>query len=257
MSGGPVVVMAAMPRELRPIARALRMRPANLLGRPAWRRGGLLAVAVGVGPARSATRSAAVLDEVVPTRIFVTGVAGAVDPALEIGDLVVPVTVVDVRTGRAFSPDPGWASGPRSGLLATVERALASARVAGAVPSPPTTPAEGPTTPQELTPGLPEGTTAVDMETAAIAAEAEARGIPWDVVRGISDTWGMLTPELAAILRPDGRADLGAAARLVRADPRAVGRLVHLGLGTARATRAATGAVLAQLSAHGRRSSDN
>jgi hypothetical protein len=85
------------------------------------------------------------------------------------------------------------------------------------------------------------------METAAVAAVAERMGLPWDVVRAVSDTAGTLTPQLAGILRPDGRADMRAAARLVLGDPRAARRLARLGRGAARATRAASDVVLRQL----------
>lgn len=230
-----VVVLAAMPRELRPLARRLRLRPAPMGGLPAWYGDGVVAVAVGVGPDRAGAGAARVLEEVPARRVVVTGVAGALDASLKVGDLVRPATVVDVRSSAVRTPST---SGARAGLLATVERV----HLAGTGPN------GGAWALQ-----LPEGATAVDMETAAIAAVCEAKGVPWDVVRAVSDVAGTVTPEVASLLRLDGRADVASAARVLLRNPRVLGRLVRLGLDTARATRVATGAVVSELAIPGTR----
>lgn len=224
-----LVVMAAMPRELRPLVRACRLRSSPVGRLPAWRSDGLVAVAVGAGPTRARAMAAEVLEEIVAWRVLVTGVTGAVDPAFAVGDLVLPSAVVDVRSGRRFVPS---ASGPRAGVLATVEQV---------------------STGDDGSASLPGGAIAVDMETAAIAEASEERGIPWDVIRAVSDTSGTLTAEIASLLRADGRADLRRVAGAVLRDPRLAGRLVRLGLGTARAIRVATRAVVKELEAEGLR----
>ncbi len=228
MDDRSVVVLAAMPRELRPLVRALRLRPAASAGLRAWDDGSVLAVALGVGAARASAGAAQVLEKVAATRVVVTGVAGGVDASLGVGDLVRPAAVVDVRSGVVRTPTT---SGTRSGVLATVERIYLSGT--------------GPT--DEPAVHLPPEATAVDMETAAIAAVCDARGVPWDVVRAISDVAGTLTPEIASLLRPDGRVDLAGAARLALGDPRSIGRLVRLGLDTARAVRATNRVVVAEI----------
>ncbi len=228
MNDRSVVVLAAMPRELRPLVRAFRLRPTASAGLPAWDDGSVLAVAVGVGPARASAGAANVLQGVTAARVVVTGVAGGIDSSLGVGDLVRPAAVVDVRTGVVRTPTRG---GARSGVLATVERIYLSGT--------------GPT--DEPAVRLPPDTTAVDMETAAIAAVCDAKGVPWDVVRAISDVAGTLTPEIASLLRPDGRVDMTGATRLVLRDPRSIGRLVRLGLDTARAVRATNRVVVAEI----------
>jgi adenosylhomocysteine nucleosidase len=229
-----VVVCAAMPRELRLLARALRMRACPVGGLPAWRGRSVVAVAVGVGPERAAAGTTQVLDALRARRVLVVGIAGAVDPALEVGDLVRPEAVVDVRSARVLIAARRGA--PRSGVLATVDRVLLMGDGQVAIGSAPT---------------LPDGTTAVDMETAAIAAVADARGVSWDVVRAISDVVGTLTPDVAALLCPDGRVRHRAAARLLLSDPQAARRLVRLGVDTNRALRAMTGEVVRELAAEG------
>ncbi len=230
MSGHAVVVLGATPRELRPLARALRLRPEPVEDLPAWRDDRVVAVAVGVGPARAGAGAARVLDAVAAQRVVITGVAGALDDSLEVGDLVRPFIVVDVRSGVVRTPST---PAPDGGVLATVEWVHVSGK--------------GPIGGRDVR--LPAGTTAVDMETAAIAAACEAKGIPWDVVRAVSDLAGTLTQEVASLLRPDGRADIFKAAHLVLRDPRTLRRLVRLGLDSARAVRVATGAVVSELTA--------
>lgn len=225
------VVLAAMPRELRPLVRALRLRPAPMEGLPAWSGGRVVAVAVGVGPARAGTGAARVLDVVTARRVVITGVAGALDASLKVGDVVRPIAVVDVASGVVHTPST---TASREGVLATVERVhLPSAGSTGDG-------AGGP---------FPLDATAVDMESAAIAAVCEEKGVPWDVVRAVSDVAGTLTLEVASVLRPDGRADVTRAARIALRDPRALGRFVRLGIDTARAVRVATGVVASELSA--------
>ncbi len=261
-----VVVLAAMPRELRPLARALRLRGASVGGLPAWRGDGVVAAAIGVGPARARAGAIRVLEEVPARWVVVTGVAGALDTSLKVGDLIRPATVVDMRTGVVRTPTtPTTPSTPSS----------PSTPISPSTPSSPTTPSptstRGPTdawtgvlatvehvyqpaggsADDGLVLQFPEGTAAVDMETAAIAAVCDEKGVPWNVVRAVSDVAGTLTPEVASLLRPDGRTDVAGAARLVLHDPRVLGRLVRLGLGTARAVRAATAAVVFDLMSTG------
>ena len=234
MGDREVVVLAAMARELRPLARALRMRAGPVGGLPAWRGHGVVAVSVGVGPERARAGTEQVLDAVRARRVLVTGLAGALDSALEVGDIVRPRAVVDVRTARVLVVARGDLA--RAGVLATVDRVhLESNHPRGGA----------------VTAQLPDGATAVDMETAAIAAVAEARGIAWDVVRGISDVAGTLTPDVAALLSPDGHVHVLAVARLLLRRPQSLGRLVRLGVGANRALRAATRAVVRDLAAGG------
>ncbi|MGH8989659.1 MAG: hypothetical protein ACRDXC_13875 [Acidimicrobiales bacterium] len=237
MSGGTDVVLAALPRELRPLVRALRLRPASLSGLPAWSAEGVVVAAVGVGPARARSGTAQVLGEVQARRVIVTGLAGALDPALHVGDLVRPAAVLDVQSGAVRMPCTPCTSGSRSGLLVTVPR-VRLARTAS----------EGP---QDAR--IPPEATAVDMETAAIAAVCDAEGVPWDVVRAISDVEGTLTPAISALLRPDGRADVVTAVRTGLRDPRTFLRLLRLGVDATRAVRVATATTISELSAEGTR----
>lgn len=217
----PIAVLAAMPRELRPLARSLSLRRTTVGGRLAWdgtwkaRR--VVAVVVGVGPRAAAGSTARVLDEVDVERVLVIGVAGACSPALAVGDVVSPAVVLDAASGAHYSPT-GATGGSRTATLVTVQRL-------GAV--------------------VPEIATAVDMETAAIAAACAARGVPWDVHRAISDLPGGVPSWVGSLLREeDGRADLPAVARVLARQPARAAELVRLARDTSKAVAAVTALAL-------------
>lgn len=235
-----------MPRELRPLARALSLRTGEVDGLRAWRpvpgaprrageagaggRSDALAVCVGVGTERARASTERVLSALRPDAVLVVGVAGAVSATLRVGDVIAPARVVDARTGAAYVPSWDHQGGTGSGAGCG---AGAAAMRRGTLVTVPRF-------------GAPLGAdaTAVDMETAAIAAACAERGVPWDVRRGVSDAAGEVTPAVAGLLRPDGRADLVAVVRLLGTHPTELVRLVRLGRSTGRGLRAMTEAAL-------------
>jgi adenosylhomocysteine nucleosidase len=89
-----------------------------------------------------------------------------------------------------------------------------------------------------------EGVTALDMETAAVAAVCEAGGVPWSVVRAISDVAGdqaVVKAMEQGLARPDGSPDVAAAARFLARAPWRVGSLTRLARQAQVAARAAAG----------------
>lgn len=215
-----------MPRELRPLVRALSLCRTELAGRPAWSGSGVVAATLGVGPRAARQAAGALLDATRPSGVLVIGVAGACDRSLRVTDVVNPARVLDVAHGTAFEPQsflPGAEAVPRRGTLATV------ARIGAPVPA---------------------GASAVDMETAAVAAECVARGVPWDVRRAVSDVPGGLPAATATLLRDDGRVDVGSLLRLCARQPAQVVALAKLGRDTGRAVTAVTAAALEALGAH-------
>jgi len=85
------------------------------------------------------------------------------------------------------------------------------------------------------------GVVALDMETAAVAKVCEGRGVPWSVVRAISDRAGdgSVDAEILGLTHPDGRPNLSAVARYLLRHPGAVPRLVRLASGAKAATERA------------------
>lgn len=212
-----------MPRELRPLVRALAMTPTELAGRPAWRTAAVVAAVLGVGPHRARRAADTLLEASGASRVLVVGLAGACDARLRVADVVAPASVVRATGGQAFEPDGsifGSSGVARQGILATVDRIGAP---------------------------VPHGATLVDMETAAVAEACVARSVPWDVRRAVSDVPGGLPAGIEAVLRPDGGADVAALARLLSRRPGAALALVRLGRDAGRAVRAVTAEALALL----------
>lgn len=215
-----------MPRELRRLARALALPAAPVGGRPGWRGSRIVLGAVGVGTTAASAGATRVLAEHCPARVLIVGVAGAVEGDLRVGEVIAPGTVLDTATGTAWSPhdDGRDPIAPRTRTLATVEHFGAP---------------------------VPDGTSAVDMETAAIASQCERLGIPWDVRRAISDVPGAVRSTVAGLIGVDGTADIGAVVRLLGRDPRQLRVLGRLGRDCARAVRAVSASALAELRAMG------
>jgi hypothetical protein len=96
-----------------------------------------------------------------------------------------------------------------------------------------------------------EGVIALDMETAAIAAECAARGVPWSVCRAVSDRAGdpAVDAALLGMTRADGTPDPRAVVRYVATHPHRIAKLVRLGRGMHAAVRRSTAAALAALAA--------
>ena len=232
-----------MDRELRAVARALCLRRGRAATAPARVATGIVAARVGVGRARASASTVALLDALHPRCVLVAGVAGAIDPALRVGDVIAPISVLDAATGSRFVPTQ-LPSGPEHG----VARRQGVARRHGVlVTVAPDAPGGVSTSLGDRAGGPTDGAAAVDMETAAVAAVCAARAVPWDVVRAISDVPGTVTPAVAALVRSDGRTDLLAAIALVLRAPREVVRLARLARDTRRALDALGRAVRDQL----------
>lgn len=227
-----VAVIAAMRPELRPIVERLDLRCEALGSGQIWRgragRREVVAAVTSMGTAAAARWTRGLLDAHPVDHVVVVGIAGGVDPALRIGDLLDPETVVDERSGAALHPAPLRAEAPRGRLLTTDTLH---------------------NTPAAVEALRSQGVGAVDMETAAIAAVAEARAIPWSVLRAVSDYAGdpRIDEAVVGLSRPDGSPDWSAVARFVLTRPRRAAMLPALGRGMRRAVRVSTEACLRAL----------
>jgi len=229
-----VAFLCAMPMELRPLTRRLGLRRAEI-GGVEVRTGRLgdrdvVAMVMGMGPELAGKATARLLDTVTPVRVVVVGITGAVEDETPIGTVIVPEVVVDGATGREHRPH-GLGSRTPSGAMWTTSAI---------------------TPPGELAALRARGVVALDMETSAVAACCERRGIPWSVFRAISDraTDGTVDEEVFALSHQDGSPNGSAVLRYLLRHPMRVPRLVSLATGAKRATeRAAAAAVEAVLAA--------
>lgn len=218
-----------MPSELRPVVRKARLRKSA--------RGGftvhegtigatpVMATRLGMGTARAAERTEAVVDAFDPVHVLVVGIAGGLGKGLRIGDLVVADEHVDHDTGTTYHAHPFGGLEPR-GRIFTTNELLGD--------------------PDIRNREVPDGVAALDMENTGVAAVCERHGVPWTAIRVLSDHVDddLVDEEVFGLAKPDGSPDAGALARYVLTKPWRIPRLVRLGRDLSRATNAAAGVAI-------------
>lgn len=155
------------------------------------------------------------------------GMAGALVDGLAIGDWVVG----DRLTGTTDAHcDSAW----RDALAA----ALPGARIGGIY-------ADGrmiASVAEKLTLGERHGALAVDMESHVAAAVAHDRGLPFAIVRCISDDARHdMPPAISVAMRSDGEVDTAAILRSILRAPKQIGAVASTAIGFARAMRSLRG----------------
>ncbi len=177
-----VVVVSAIPEELKALARRLTGVRRDRIGGLEVRRGELgdrevvLAV-TGEGSRLAAAASERLLTGTGVAALVGVGVAGGLTPDLGAGDLVVGCRVLEAGGGAVEPPEWRWSeparrlADRRGGTLLTVSRI-----------------ARTPGRKRELAARFELGSrAAVDLESAAWAHAAMARGLPWQILRAVSD----------------------------------------------------------------------
>jgi adenosylhomocysteine nucleosidase len=191
-----IAVVSALAEELAPLAlRLAGRRPAATGHSLACQVGGRQArlMVTGDGAARAGENARRLVAEAAPEVLVGLGAAGGLTPDLSVGDTVVALQVLDERSGGIYrAPASLWLERGRrfagardatvvSACAVAVDRG-AKARLAALVAPP----------------------AVVDLESAAWAAAATAAGVPFVIVRVVSDTWAEDLPLDFEALR-DGR----------------------------------------------------
>ena len=182
-----LLVIAAFSQELARLPGLVRRRSTALRWLASAPVGGTQAVLVASGAGRLAAARAAreALGTFECRAIVSTGFAGALDPTLQVGDVLLADCV---RHGPNSYPALLPESCPervRRGSLVTVDEVVQTARAKRALAS--------------------GGAAAVDMEAAAVAAVAAERGLAFYCVRAISDRADQDLPvDFNRALRGDG-----------------------------------------------------
>ena len=156
------------------------------------------------------------------------GVCGALDPSLAVGDLVIADGV------DALAADPAWRAelrqslpNSRGGLAAGGNAIVGSVAAKTAL--------------RQST-----GASIVDMESRAVAQAAAAAGLPFLVVRAVSDTAAFALPRAAqAGFRPDGEPDIAAVLRALALRPWELPALIRTASDAEKAFRSLTRAARA------------
>jgi adenosylhomocysteine nucleosidase len=194
-----LLVVAAEARELRGIlAHARQSGTDAFVCQPAqvgvdWARSvalgehELLLVANGAGPARAAATVDRAAAAFLPEAIVCTGFCGALEENLDVASVVVATEVVGAN-GRFGALAPATSLAHHLGVVLTIDHVAQSAAEKR---------------------GLRQtGSTAVDMEAAAVAERSAARGLPFYCIKAVTDLAGEdLANDLNAALRSDGHFD--------------------------------------------------
>jgi adenosylhomocysteine nucleosidase len=205
---------------------------------------GLLVACSGARPERGRAEVRRLLDEGV-VGLVSFGLAGGLDPALRPGALVLADAVV-LPDGRRLRVDAAW----RARLAEALGAGHLPPRPLGSAPEGRLSPTRGEgisvagsgrllvTAEEKRALREESGAVAVDMESHIVAEAAATAGLPFVVVRAISDPAGRALPPAAlALVHPEGGIRLRALGKLL-ARPRELGGLVRLGLETRAALKA-------------------
>lgn len=220
-----IAFVCAMPMELRPLRRRLGLRKTGLgyagqIGdRP------VTAVSTGIGTALAHAATVRLLDTVDVELVIVVGIAGAIENQTPIGTLVLPEFVVSGADGSEYRPTP-LRIGNAYGKLWTTDELLLDPALHADLQT--------------------HGVVALDMETAAVAKVCDERGVPWSVVRAISDRAGdgTVDADIVGLSHPDGRPNVLAVVRYLFKHPGALPRLARLAKGASlAAVRSAEAAI--------------
>ena len=175
-----VAIVAALEREVLPLVRHWHMTQTEYSGRSFrfFEKGEMVVVCGGIGAeaARRATEAAIAL--YTPQLVYSAGFAGALEPGLKIGDIIVPRRVVSAGDGSSVDTGTG------EGVLVSFN----------SVASPD----------QKTKLGNSFAAQAVDMEAAAVAQAAEARGVRFAAVKAISDENDFALPPMIKFVAPGG-----------------------------------------------------
>ena len=169
-----IAIIAALPRELRGLVRkATPDRQLKRRGISLYRLPSAVAVAAGMGAARVSLAFEAAVSAGEIAQIISAGLAGACDPGLRAGEAVDAAVVVDARTGERFRTEDENANAilVTSDAIASVQQ---KARLAASY-----------------------GAAMVDMEAATLARLAEAHGLGFRAIKGISDAHDVELESLA------------------------------------------------------------
>ena len=151
------------------------------------------------------------------TGVISFGLCGALDPALKVGDVVVGDAVADAE--GSHPTDAAWAErlvagvpGAHLGTFARADQIIGSGEEKAALRAS-------------------TGAIAVDLESYIVARLARWFGVPFAVLRAVSDAADRALPHAARVgLGPDGRPAIGAVFASLRAHPWQIPALIRTAL---------------------------
>jgi len=176
-----VAIVTALEREVRPLIKHWRVSEREYGGRGFrfFENGDVVVVCGGIGGEAARRAAEAVIALYEPKVVYSVGFAGALDPELHVGDLIQPQWVVNAGDGSRIGREQG------SGALVSFATVASPAQKAKLRDS--------------------FSAQAVDMEAAAVARAAEARGIEFAAVKVVSDEVDFNFPALERFVDSSGQ----------------------------------------------------
>jgi len=226
---GPIAFVFAMPIELAPLVEKLSLEEREVGGVPMHtgrvRGREVVAIVTGMGMDLATAGTRRLLDAISPRWLLVVGITGALESETPIGTLVNPELVVNSATGEQFRPAPLIEETPAGKMWTSVGMTTRA---------------------HDLDALRSQGVVSLDMETAAIADVCDSRGIPWSVIRTISDRAndGTTDEEVFRLSNMDGTPDHEAIERYIAEHPERVPVLAQLAKDAHLATHAAVDAAI-------------
>jgi len=175
-----VAIVAALEHEVKPAIRLWRSVERRHDGRVFrfFEAPSAVLVCGGIGPEAARRATEAILALYSPAIVYSVGFAGGVISQLKVGELFVPSEVIDVADGSRAETGGGHGSLLSLAAIATKSQKLRFAEAYGA--------------------------SAVDMEAAAVARGAEAKGVAFGAVKAISDEVDFEMPSMHRAIDSQG-----------------------------------------------------
>jgi nucleoside phosphorylase len=176
-----VAIVAALEREVRALIRGWRVSEKEYGGRNFrfFENADVVIVCGGIGAAAARRAAEAVLALYAPSVIYSVGFAGALAPGFSVGLVVQPQRVVNAADGSSVTLERGDGTLVSFGSVATPAQKVKLKESFAAQ--------------------------SVDMEAAAVAQAAEARGVNFAVVKVISDEFDFDFPSMEQFVDSEGR----------------------------------------------------
>ena len=212
-----VAMVAALEREVRPLVNRWHRVEREHDGRRFifFENGKAVLVCGGIGAEAGRRATEAVIALYRPELVQSVGFAGALDPALKVGETFSPSRVIEASDGSSVETGTGC------GVL------VSTATIAGPQ--------------QKLKLAESYGAQAVDMEAAAVARGAQARGVRFMAVKAISDESNFAMPAMDRFVDGKGQFRTGKFVTFAVVRPWLWLRLIQLARNGAKASRALCG----------------
>jgi adenosylhomocysteine nucleosidase len=218
-----VAIIAAMEREVKPLIRGWKFRTLEHGGRQyrLLENGDAVLICGGIGAEAARHATEAAIQEARPVRVVSVGFAGALDSTLKVADVFEPRTVINSADGARAETGSGHGTLVSCGAVAGREQKQRLGRAYGAA--------------------------AVDMEAAAVAQGAQARGVEFAALKVVSDVADFSMPATERFFSSDGQFRTVKFALHVAVRPWLWGSTIALARNSARASRALCAAIEAYL----------